>query len=724
MLWAWVVTTLVSAGPLPAQEVAEPERPRIGLVLSGGGARGAAHVGVLQVLEDLRVPVHAVVGTSMGAIVGGLYASGLSADRLERELLALDWAAIFRDDVPRQSVSFRRKEEQRQVLLDQEFGVDLDGIELPNGLVAGHRLGLLLETLLLPVLEEDDFDRLPIPFRATATDLGTGELVVLADGHLPRAIRASMAVPAAFTPVERRGRLLVDGGLVRNLPLDLVEAFDLDVVIAVDVISDLQPPDSLESLVGVTRQVIRLMTRETTRRALAGHQPAVLIQPDLASFSSVDFPLSEAMIRQGEAAAREHAEALRRWSLPEPEYAAWQRTVRDRRGSAAVPDYVRVEGPDPEVSRRLETRLRVRAGEPIDTVLLRQDLDRIYGLGGYDRVGFELESGPEGVGLVVRPEPQAIGPTTARVGLELTDDLAGRGTFTIGARLVRLDFTPAGGELRVTGRLGEDRGLAVELYQPLAAGSPLFTELGIAHIRRAPRFALPGTGEAYSDRRTRAAGGFGLHIGTWGEATVGMAYERIRAEPETGAEVPTFDGWQGALEGRIAVDRLDDAAFPRHGVLARAALTSVRADLGDGPAHDRASGDVTLVTSRGRTTLMLGAAGGARLAGSLPFHEAFRLGGFLRLSGLPPDALAGEEMAFGRVLLLRTVGAARIVRVGVGVEAGDAWPAAEDPTLERLRPSGVALLGIRTLFGTAYLGLGWSEGGHWAGHLFLGPPPY
>lgn len=727
----WIVTVALAGAmgtpvPLHAQNPDPPDGPpRIGLVLGGGSARGAAHVGVLQVLEELRIPVHVVVGTSMGAVVGGLWASGLSAAELQRELVAVDWADVFRDEVPRSAVSFRRKEEQRRLLLEPELGLTTGGPTLPSGLVAGHRLGLLLETLLLPVLPERDFDRLPIPFRATATDIVTGELVVMRRGRVGEAIRASMTVPAAFTPVERDGRLLVDGGLVENLPLSVAADLDVDVVIAVDVGSALRSPEDLRSLLGIASQVTRLMTRTNSDRALERVPPDLLIQPDLSGFSTTDFHRSAEIIERGEAAARDAAEALRRWALPPAEYDAWREQVDARRGDPPAPHFVRVEGPDSRMARRLRQRVHAPAGVPLDTAQLRADLDGIYGLGGFDRVGLELvnESGRQG--LVVHAVPSALGPTTLRFGLALSDDFNGNGTYRLTAQILRLRLTRQGGELRLSAAGGEDRRIEAELYQPLAPASSFFVTAAAGHRRRTTRLSAGGNRGIHTSRRTSLGAGFGAHAGTWGRWTAGFLLDHVNAGPDDDeGTLEAFEGWEPAGVVRIEIDQLDDATFPRSGTIASAELVSVRERVGDAPSYDRFSADVARVGSRGRTTLILGLSGGTSLTGRIPLHDQFRLGGFLRISGLRTDALAGEEMILGRLILLRSVGPAEVGRIGVALEVGNAWSGEEAFSPGRLRPGATALAGIRTVLGAVHFGLGLAEGGEWAGHLFLGNLPF
>lgn len=713
---AWTAAAPVAA--LAQAPASDDGSPRIALVLSGGSARGAAHVGVLKVLEELRIPIDVVVGTSMGAVVGGLWSSGLSAAEIERELLAVDWPAVFRDDVPRSALSFRRKEEQRWGLMEPELGLAGGALQLPSGLVAGHRLALLLQTLVLPVLPERDFDRMPIPFRATATDIQTGQLVVMARGSLAEAIRASMAVPAAFAPVPRDGTLLVDGGLVDNLPVDVARSLGADVIIAVDVGSELHSADALESLLGVASQVTRLMTRMNTERALVQDPPDLLIKPDLSLFSMTDFFRSAEMIERGDSAARAAAGTLDQWSMGKPEYDAWRARVRGRRGDRPVPAVVRVEGADPEVAKRLRDRLRYHAGVPMDTARLRADLHKIYGIGGFDRVGFDLLNEADGQVLVVEVVPQAVGPTTIRFGLGLSDDFKGRGTFHLGLQLLRLRLTREGGELRFRAAAGADRQISAELYQPLAATSRLFASAEVGHHRRSTLFDSGDHTTPYASRRTSVGTGVGVHTGTWGRWTAGVRFEQV--DTEGPAEPEMFRGWQGGTVLVTEIDRLDNATFPRDGVTARAELTSMKEWVGDAPAHDRLAVEVVQVLSRGRGILILGASGGTAFGSRLPLHEQFRLGGFLRLSGLRNDALAGEEMFLGRVVLLREIGSADLLRLGVALELGDAWSSPESFSAERLRAGATALGSVRTVVGSVHFGLGVTEGAGWGAHLFLG----
>lgn len=719
------LSILLAAGLWAGPASAQAGGPRIGLVLSGGAARGAAHVGVLRVLEELRIPIHAIAGTSMGAVVGGLYASGLSAERIERELTDLDWAAVFRDDIPREAVSFRRKEEQLGLLLDPELGLNLTGPRLPPGLVEGHRLGLLLDRLLLPVLGERDFDQLPIPFRATATDMETGELVVLDAGDLSEAVRASMAAPAAFSPVTIDGRVLGDGGIVRNLPLELVHALDVDVVIAVDVVSNLEPRESLNSVLGIASQTVMLVTQENTAASILAYPPDILLRPGLGDIPFTSFARSPEFIRRGYLAARAAQDTLRRWSVPADAYARWKAAVRRARGSTPVVDGVRVALADPAWATRIRRLVRIQPGQPLDLPSLRADLDRIYGLGLFDRVGFSIQQEPDSTTLVVEPVVAAVGPSTLRFGVALRDEPSGLSTFALLAHLLIQRVTPQGGEIRLEARAGEDRHVGGELYQPLAAGSPVFILTEAEHRRRFEVNPVPDVAASYVARRSRLGLHAGMHRGTWGQATVGLTFDRVVAGAVDGdAGLPTFDGWDTALTTRVTVDRLDDADFPGHGVLSRAELRVAPGGWGDVSSYAILNGRLSVARSRGPHSLVATAIGGAPLYGSPPFHHRFRLGGSPGSPSFAPFRALGEKLALGRLLYLHRLGRAGLARAGLAVELGDAWSGTAPSFPGGYSAGAAAVVAVRTVMGPVFAALGVDDRGRWVGRFALGQVPF
>ncbi len=259
---------------LPLSALAAEARPKIGLVLSGGAARGLAHIGVLKALDEQGIQIDAIAGTSMGAVVGGLYASGYTPAELERIALEMDWQQALSDAPPRKDVPFRRKQDDRDFLVKQKISFRDDGtLGLPLGVIQGQNLAMVLESLLVHTSDNRDFDKLAIPFRAVSTDIATGEKVVFRKGHLPQAIRASMSIPAVFAPVEIDGRLLVDGGMVDNIPVDVARDMGVDVVIVVDIGNPLRDRKDLSTVLDVMNQSITLMTRKNSEAQLATLKP-------------------------------------------------------------------------------------------------------------------------------------------------------------------------------------------------------------------------------------------------------------------------------------------------------------------------------------------------------------------------------------------------------------------------------------------------------------------
>ena len=297
-------------------------RPKIGLALSGGGARGAAHVGVLKVLEELRVPVDYIAGTSMGAIVGGLYASGMSPDEIEKALVEMDWDIVLHDGQMRPDRSFRRKLDDRLYLSKLKAGVKDGKPGIPTALVQGQQFNLVLNRLTVDVAEVNDFDHLPIPFRAVATEIATGNEVVLGRGNLATAIRASVSVPGVFAGVKYDGKLLVDGGISNNLPVSVVRKMGADIVIAIDISTPLLTEEELTSALKIAKQLTALLTRRNTERQIASLTSRdVLIVPPLDKLvTSASFEKAPLAIEIGEKAARKQQNQLRRLSVPGAKY--------------------------------------------------------------------------------------------------------------------------------------------------------------------------------------------------------------------------------------------------------------------------------------------------------------------------------------------------------------------------------------------------------------------
>ncbi len=458
---AAALTLLATYGPGVAAQTApvaaSPAAPRIGLALSGGGARGIAHIGVLKVLEELRVPIHCVTGTSMGAIVGGTFAAGVPPAKLQEIVLKTDWDEVFRDQPPRDEIAVRRKIDDYKTLFKPEFGVKDGGLALPKGVIAGVSIESFFRVLTTPAYDIEDFRKLPIPFRAMATDIETGESVVLDRGSVAQAMRASMSVPGALAPVEIDGKLLVDGGIANNLPIDEARKLCGDVVIAVNISTPPLKRSEITSALTVAGQLVNFLGKQTVDDQLKSMTSRdVLIAPDLGDISAAKFDRSADAIRIGEDAARKLADSLRRYSIPPEQYAA----LRTKQVAVPKPlgtvDEIRFSGlerTNPEVLRAL---VETKPGEPLDEAKLGHDLRRVYGRDDFESIGYRIggDTGPRA--LIIEPREKSWGPDYLRFGLGLASDFQGTNQFNVLVDYRRTWLNRLGAEWTTQAQIGQN----------------------------------------------------------------------------------------------------------------------------------------------------------------------------------------------------------------------------------------------------------------------------
>jgi NTE family protein len=715
------------------QERAAPPpgpRPRTGLVLSGGGARGAAHVGVLKVLEELRIPVDYIAGTSMGSIVGGLYASGLSPQSMELTFNDIDWKDALTDEPPRKNISFRRKEDDHEALFRFELGIGKGGIIFPSGLIAGQKLGFILRSLTLHVANIDRFDELAIPFRAVAADLDDGQMVVLDGGDLADALRASMSVPGAFTPVVLEGRTLVDGGIVRNLPVDIARAMGAERLIAVDVST---PPKGVvedQSIFGVWSQTYDLLTYENVleQKALLSERD-LLIVPDLTDIHFAAFTQMPDAIDRGEAAARRHESALRAFSVSEEEYEIF--LAEQRRGAArlleeVVIDEIRVTGLDRVDRRIVDSRIETRPGEPLNLRDLSGDLERIYRIGEFQQVDFRIRHEDDRNVLGIDAHEKSWGPGYIRFGLALESDLAGEGEFTFLMNYRRTHLNALGAEWKSIVKFGDVDALFTEFFQPLEFSGFWFVSPQLDYERDKDEISLE-TGELVLLDGQRFEGflDIGVQFRNYGEIRIGAGRGTLDIDNLTDPAVMPLDVDLGGWRAKLTLDQLDNAYFPRYGTLARAELFLSREDLGADDPYDKLELQTTYARSIGAHTIIGSVRFGTDLGSDIPFYDEFSLGGFLNLSGLRPDVLRGDVSGFLALGYYWQV--ARLpsalgggVYLGGTLEAGNVWDDISDAELGGLRKAGLIFTGAETLLGPLYLGYGRAEGGEDSFYLFLG----
>lgn len=713
---------------------AEPSRPRIGLVLSGGGARGLAHVGVLEALEEQRIPIDAIAGTSMGAVVGGLYASGMTPKEIDELLRGIDWSVAFRDRPARNTLNFRRKQDDREFLVRFPLGIQSGSFRVPRGLIQGQRLTQTLRLETLPVAAIEDFDRLPTPFRAVAADLETGARVVLGSGDLPSAMRASMSAPGVFAPVEIDGRLLVDGGIVENLPVDVAKALGVDIVIAVDVGFQPVGRKQLTSALAVSNQAVTIMMqRETIRQRSILGSGDVLIEPDLGNLMSTDFAAAERLIGLGLAATRANAERLARLSLDD---AGWQEYLAARSGAGkeqAVVHFVRTDKQSERYENRIQAELGPVIGQPLDPKAMDERLSHFYGSDNFEALDYRLVHDGALTGIEVSARRKSWGPNYLRFGLELQDDFQGGSSFNAGVRAQVTEVNRYGAEWQTDLRIGEDSLFRTEFYQPIGYSSNWFVVPRLTYERK--NLDIFEGDERLATYRIRSSDvelDFGREFGSWGElragVIVGDGNRHLLVGDPADPDLPPRERFdRGELMARFSVDLLDDVYFPRHGELFTLQMNAPREGLGAESNAGRVSFDWTHARSRGRNTLILSAAGGAHFSGPTDqVQDWYSLGGLFDLSGLAPDQVSGPQFGIARAIAYRRIGSGQDglfdvpTYVGFSVELGNVWLQRSDASVDSALLNGSAFLGFDTFLGPVYVAAGFGEGGSRTFYLLLG----
>ncbi|HSN21964.1 MAG TPA: patatin-like phospholipase family protein [Usitatibacter sp.] len=723
------------AALLLAAALAAPQagaRPRIGLVLGGGGARGGAHLGVLEVLEELRVPVDCIAGTSMGALVGGAYAAGVAPRDVEKLVGETDWLTMFDDSAGRRAVNVRRKELDDRFYAGAELGVSREGLRFREGAVSGEKLKLFFNRLVRSDLGDRSIEELALPLSIIATDIGTGERVAMRTGNLTTAMRASMSVPGLIAPVTRDDRKLVDGGLVDNLPVGEVKSLcNPDVVIAVNVGSPLLKPDQVTGVLTVLGQVVNLLTEQNVAKSRALLGPGdIYIQPDLGRLGSTDFTRQLEAAAKGREAAQAMAAELRRFSVPAAEYAAWQDRLR-----LAIPhappviDEVQVAETrfvNPQTIRR---GIRQQEGEPLDSGNLARDLVREFSQGDLSSLDYSVVRNRDRTILRITPVEKSWGPDYLRFGLNLSSDFRGDSRYNVRALYRRTWMNALGAEWLVGGQIGSEQSLGTEIYQPLDLRHVFFVRpYASTSLRRVPIYSEGGRLAVYRVQENLAGAELGMNLGVNAQATGGWVERRIGAVLDTGPD-SFFNTTQevGGPTAAFVLDTYDQPFFPTRGMRLDASyFDALHASAGFEPY---AKGEARWggAWSRGRWTLLGGLEGGATFKGTLPIGDAFALGGPRRLTGFANDQMLGGDYSLGRLEAqyrlnyssplwgLTLVG-------GLMAEAGRMNKPFTETSLTGWQRSISAYLAANTFLGPVYIGVADAKHGKARFYLFIGTP--
>lgn len=719
------IIILIAISPFQAEADEDRQktaRPRVALVLSGGGARGLAHIGVLKVLEDLRVPVDMIVGTSMGSIAGGLYANGYSPAQLEEMVLKTPWETLFSNEISRAELPYRKKPDEKNYFVN--LGIDFkQGLIMPKALIPAKKFEFRLRAWTAGAPE--DFSSFRIPFSAVATDIETGRTVVLSHGDLARSLRASMAVPGVFKPVEIDGKVLVDGGVSDQLPVDVAKKMGADVIIAVNVGTQLKKAAEINSIIDVTDQLSRILTNRTVFDAenLLGKQD-VLIVPELKGFTNMDFSKTSQEIERGEQAALNLKDELVRYSVAEDVFGEY---IKNQRRPVEAPfEFIEVETPFGNYREDLDIK-----SSDIQTIIDTRMVNRIiFKNREFSTVDFSVIEEDGKKGLLLKSQTTEWEPDILKFGFEAEDDIEGNDNYNVLFGYTMNSINRFGADWKNEAQFGLTNRFFTEFYQPFSP--KLWTPFA------APWFEAKNTSvyiyeetQKVAEYRTREITGefdLGFQFGRFGEMRIGIGRGSYHITPK----IAPFD-WpdeqiaDAGYSGKLVIDTIDNLNFPRYGLYFEADGFLSDTNLGADYSYGMYQGKIAVPLTFGKSTIMPLVKGGScrSLDKELDGVVFFSLGGFQNLSGMYPDQIQGNQMLFGELQyfyriwhLPKIIG--KNIYAGFTLEAGNVWNDPDDRSLEDLIGAGSVFLGLETLIGPIYLAYGRAEGSQDAFYFYLG----
>lgn len=698
------------------QTASTAARPRIGLVLEGGGALGFAHIGVLQWMEEHHIPVDDVAGTSMGGLVGGLYAAGNSPNQIQRFVGGIDWETVLNGQSPFQTLSYRRKEDRLDFPNRLDFGLR-HGLSLPNGLNSGSAVGLVLDRAMLPYYDLKSFDDLPIRFRCVATDMTTGNAHVFENGSLAQALRSTMSIPGVFSPVSHGTQIYSDGAAVDNLPVDVARKMGAQVVIAVYL--DTGPIDlkSLNSLVGVAGRNISIMIANNERESMKNAD--ILLKADVSKFNSTEFTESAKIIPQGYKVAQEHAAELEKYALNNAEWNAYV-AARDarRRTTVPVPQFIDIYGLSGMQLSEVSGEFKKYVGKPVDPDALDATISELLGTGTYSSISYNLIDRDDKTGLLIRPRLKSHAPPFLNVGVTLTSDDTNQIELGLGARATFVDIAGQGSELRVDGSVGQLASLQGELYRPLTPSSKYFVApRAYLTYNKAEYFSGSSQLAEYTERRN----GFGLDLGyefnSRTELRVGEDYQSFGVTRTIGlpeSQEFSLTPWITSL--RFQYLGQDNVQFPSTGTIVRSEVSHfTQRPSEDGGYSQMNTYLAHFIPVRQRGTIFGTVRGGTSFNSEGLGLAGFSLGGPFRLSAYEQGELLGDHYFLGqagyefRLVKLNPVLGDSVTAVGF-YEIGKLWNTATGtPTLPNDFSGAVV---VKSLLGPVYGGLSIGDSDH------------
>lgn len=733
----------------------QAKRPTIAVVLAGGGAKGAAHIGVLKALEELRVPVDIITGTSMGSYVGGLYASGQSADQIQGYLTSVDWYSGYRDQVDRSDRRLRDKEYEDRYQLNTDLGVGWGTIKTPKGVVQGQGMLRILRQTSGNPLAMSSFDNMPIRYRAVAADIVDLEQVTIDHGYLVDAMMASMSVPGALPPYELEGRLLVDGGVVNNMPVDLAQDMGADYIIAVDISTNYKDKEEIRSFLDVGGQLSNfLVQRGTVEQSKLLTDKDTYIKPVVGDIGTTDFSAMPEAYQLGYEAAMQHKDELARYSVSEQEYAKYEADKAIKKELMLFGDEIPIESIEVRNQSHYNQDLLIRRidldpKEQPKSEDIEQGINRLYALDRFERITYKYEQREHENAIVVDVDEKDWGPNYLNFRFYLEDDFTTESQYGLGASVNFTDLGRQGAELRTSFELGTDKLIAADLYAPFFANQLLFNTLTLKYSDEGRNVSINNIkGNETEDLRDaqdfipltykefQADLGMGLQPALWNEIKVGVRYTSGNAEIANLPSQGNVDYSRVGFYARYLHDTLDSLSLPTEGSLLRLEYVSSfdrvddidSSDSEDERVDEYKVDFVTAHTFFEKHSLVLDAEMGIFDSenNDLPI-DPYDLGGFHNLSGIPRNSLIGSNKLFGKLVYRyrwfeNDFGMFQSpIYLGASIEYGGVW---SDPDRSwgdlPLFVAGSAFAGIDSPLGPVFLGYGHTEDGMGAVYLIIG----
>ena len=714
-----------------SQVLSEEDRPSVAVVLGGGGAHAIASLGVLEELERQRVQIDAIVGTGIGGMIGGLYASGMTTAEIRELFVATDWRDIFDPDTRREDLSYRRKRDDDDFLIKFRVGIKNGQAQLPAALIPNGKLARLLQSSVAHTKGIQSFDDLPLAFRAVSMDLLTGEQVILDSGSLDRAILATLTAPGTLPPVQIDGRHLVTGSLLNNLPIDVARGLGADVIIVADVGPYLRTADEINSVFGIVDQVSHILQRQNSAASLAIlRESDIVVRPVSVPARETDFSEIEERLAQGADSVVAVSDRLATIRVSDAEYRASEADRQERRATNPVISEIVLANESPVDDALILAQLSQPLNAPLDKEQLDDDLRKIYGIGAFSTVEFNLRPQGENAILELRTIENRSGNRFWRFGVSLQDDFDGNSAYTGSASFTWTQINRLGAEWRNVLRIGEVQQVATEFYQPVdKLGRYFVSALASFDEDNVNSFENGVITDQSRVRRVLGQLAVGRVFGNSGEILVGTIFGSGTTRSNIGDPFPstTFD--VGGLTASASYDTLDNVYFPHSGSTAAVSWVWLRDAMGATTDLDVVEGTIGTAKSWGTNTLLGSLKFQTQLKEVTGVENLLSVGGLFNLSGFQRDELSGRHTAVGRAIYYRRFRSNPIrglldasLYVGGSLELGNAWQNSSEVKFSNLLLAGSLFLGADTFIGPVYLAGGLAEGGHSALYLFIGRP--